>query len=158
MQGQTIILCGPTQRDFAKKLVDKAPDNAVLNIREAARTNDQNSKFWAMLSDVSRSKPEGRKHTPEVWKALVMHACGHATQFEIGLNGEPFPVGFRSSRLSKSQMADLITWVQQYGDEHGVVWTEPDTAPTPPPMTGAKAGAGHSSRPVPASYAESKGM
>lgn len=79
-----------------------------------------------MLSDLSRAKPEGRMHTPEVWKHLVMHACGHAVQFEIGLNGQPFPTGFRSSRLTKAQMSDLIEWVYAYGAEHGVVWSEPE--------------------------------
>jgi hypothetical protein len=78
-----------------------------------------------MLSDISRAKPEGRAHTPEVWKALMMHACGHATRFEMGLNGEPFPVGFHSSKLSVRQFADLITVAQEYGDRHGVVWSEP---------------------------------
>lgn len=128
MTGQTVILHGPAQRRFAKELVDRAPAGAVLNIREAKRTTDQNARFWAMLSDVSRSKPEGRTHTPEVWKALFMNALGYETRFEMGLNGEPFPVGFRSSRLNKSQMADLITFIAEYGDRHGVRWTEPEEA------------------------------
>lgn len=123
---QTVILAGPSQRAFAKQLIDRAPYEAVVTIKAATRSNEQNAKLWAMLSDLSRAKPEGRLHTPEVWKQLVMHACGHAVQFEIGLNGQPFPTGFRSSRLSKAQMADLITWVLQYGDEHGVVWTGPE--------------------------------
>jgi hypothetical protein len=55
----------------------------------------------------------------------MMHACGHATRFESGLNGEPFPVGFHSSKLSVRQFADLITVAQEYGDRHGVVWSEP---------------------------------
>lgn len=123
---QTVILHGPSQRAFAKQLIDRAPVDAILSVREAKRTTDQNSKLWAMLSDISRAKPDGRCHTPEVWKTLFMHACGHAVQFEMGLNGQPFPVGFSSSKLSKSQMADLITFVIQWGDEHGVVWTEPE--------------------------------
>lgn len=123
---QTIILHGPSQRTFAKSLIENAPQDAVLTIREAKRTDDQNAKMWAMLSDLSRAKPEGRIHTPEVWKALVMHACGHAVQFELGLNGKPFPTGFRSSRLTKTQMSDLIEWIYAYGAEHGVRWTEPE--------------------------------
>lgn len=124
MTGQTVILRGPSQRDFAKSLIDRAPDDAVVNIREAKRTTEQNAKMWAMISDVSRAKPEGRMHTPEVWKALFMHACGHETRFEMGLNGEPFPVGFRSSRLNKEQMSDLIETIYEYGSRHGVHWTE----------------------------------
>ena len=80
--------------------------------------------MWAMLSDISAAKPEGRKHTPEVWKCLFMSACGHAVQFEIGLDDKPFPVGFRTSRLSKHQMADLITFIAEYGDRHGVKWSD----------------------------------
>ena len=77
-----------------------------------------------MLSDVSRSKPEGRAHTPEVWKALFMNACGHAVQFETGLSGQPFPVGFRSSNLTKREMIDLIDFIGSYGSAHGVRWSD----------------------------------
>ena len=126
MQGQTVILRSQQQRSIAKNLVERAPINAVLNIKEAKRTISQNDKMWALLSDVSRAKPLGRVAVPEVWKLLFMHACGHTVQFELGLNGQPFPVGFSSSKLSKSQMADLITFILQYGDKHGVQWSEPE--------------------------------
>lgn len=122
---QTVILRSQSQRDFAKVMIDRAPEGAVITIKEATRTLDQNARLWAMISDVSRSKPEGRMHTPEVWKNLFMHACGHAVQFELGLDGKPFPVGFRSSRLNKSQMSDLMEFVSEYGARHGVVWTDP---------------------------------
>ena len=122
---QTVILRGPEQRALAKRLIDLAPVDGVVKISDAKRTQEQNDKMWAMISDVSRAKPEGRRHTPEVWKALFMHACGHAVQFEQGLDGQPFPVGFRSSRLNKAQMSDLIEFIYSYGSEHGVVWSEP---------------------------------
>lgn len=125
MNGQTVRLTGDTQRALAKRLIDAAPRGAVVNVREATRTNDQNSLMWALISDVSRAKPEGRVHTAEVWKALFMHACGHAVQFENGLNGQPFPIGFRSSRLTKDQFSELIECIREYGARHGVVWSEP---------------------------------
>lgn len=128
MSGQTIILHGPSQRRFAHDLVDRAPAGAVVNIREATRTTDQNAKMWAMLSDISRAAPEGRKHNPETWKQLFMNALGHEVRFEMGLDGKPFPTGFRTSRLSKAQMADLITFIAEYGDRHGVRWTEKEDA------------------------------
>ena len=123
---QTLILDGPRQRAIAKQLVDRAPISAVLTIREATRSNEQNARMWAMLSDVSRAKPEGRHWTPETWKAAFMHSLGHQVQFCEGLDGSgPFPLGFRSSRLTVRQMADLITVIQEYGDRHGVRWTDP---------------------------------
>jgi len=126
MSGQTVILRGPSQRALAKRMIDVAPIDAVVNIREATRSLDQNAKMHAMLSDISRAKPEGRLWTPETWKAAFMHTLGHQVQFCDGLdNSGPFPLGFRSSRLTVRQMADLITVIDEYGSRHGVAWTEP---------------------------------
>lgn len=125
MSGQTIILRSQAQRDMAKRLIDRAPDDAVVNVREATRNADQNARLWAMLSDISRAKPDGRMHTAEVWKALFMNACGYEVQFLQGLDGNPFPAGFRSSRLTVRQMADLITFIGAWGDERNVRWSEP---------------------------------
>lgn len=123
--GQTIRLTGVGARVIAHRLVDIAPPGSVLNIREATRTLDQNAKLWAMLSDISRAKPEGRTLTPDVWKVLFMHALDHSTRFEMALDGRGMvPVGFRTSRLSKSQMSDLIEFIAEYGDRHGVRWSD----------------------------------
>ena len=123
--GQTVILRGDTQRVFAKSLIDSAPVDAVVTIKEGTRTKDQNAKMWAMLSDVSRAKPEGRTWSTDVWKAAFMHALGHEIMWQPGLDGRtPFPAGFRSSRLTKSQMSDLIEIIYEYGSRHGVIWTE----------------------------------
>ncbi|MCX5581465.1 recombination protein NinB [Kaistia terrae] len=122
---QTVILRGDVQRAFAKKLIDKAPANAVVRVKEAKRSDAQNDKMWAMLADVSRSKPEGRQWADETWKCAFMHALGHQVKFAEGLDGSgPFPLGFRSSRLTVRQMADLITYMQEYGDRHGVRWSD----------------------------------
>lgn len=101
-----------------------APPRSIVKIKPPGRSLDQNAKMWAMLSDISRAKPEGRKHTPEIWKCLFMQAAGHAVQFEVGLDNTPFPVGFSSSRLSKAQMVDLIEFMYEYGSRHNVKWSE----------------------------------
>ena len=116
----TVILVGDKQRDFAKNLVAKAPLGYVVSVKPQTRTGEQNALFWTLLTALSVAKPNGRMHTPDVWKLLVMHACGHACQFEVGLNGQPFPTGFRSSELSKAQMSDLIEWIYAYAAEAGV--------------------------------------
>lgn len=123
---QTVLLKGPSQRAFAKQLIDKAPAGAVLRISEPTRSPDQNAKMHAMLSDISRAKPEGRHWTPETWKCAFMHVLGHQVRFCEGLdNSGPFPMGFSSSKLTVRQMADLITVIQEYGDRHGVPWSDP---------------------------------
>ena len=121
----TVRLTGPTQREYAKRLIDAAPDYAVVTVRAGDRTLDQNAKMWAMLSDIARAKPEGRSWTPEVWKAAFLHCLGHQVQFAEGLDGSgPFPLGFRSSKLSKAQMSDLIEVITEYGTRHGVQWSD----------------------------------
>jgi len=133
MIGQTIKLTNRFARERAHSLVEKAPERAVVNIRPETRSNEQNAAMWAMLSDVSRSKPEGRELTPEVWKSLFLHALGHAQRFEMALDGNGVvPVGFRSSRLTKEEMSDLLEMIQEYGARHGVRWSN-----EPPPQSEA---------------------
>lgn len=122
---QVVILRGLEQRALACGMVKAAPVDAVVTIKPAARSVDQNAKLWAMLSDIARSKPEGRVMTAEMWKAAMMNALGHEILWQPGIdNGPPFPAGFRSSRLSKEQMGDLITFISEYGDRHGVKWSD----------------------------------
>lgn len=124
--GQTLTLVNPSVRALAHQLIERAPMGAVLNIKEATRTSDQNAKMWAMLSDISRAKPEGRVLSTEVWKALFMNAAGFSCTFEPTLDGKGVvPLGFKSSRLSKSEFSDLIECIYAFGAEHGVVWTDP---------------------------------
>lgn len=119
-----VILSGNFSRDRAIRLVGGAPDGWVMTIAEPKRTLDQNSKLWAMLTDLSIAKPEGRRLIPEDWKVIMMHACGWECQFLEGLDGRPFPKGFSTSQLSKKQMGDLITFISEYGDRHGVRWSD----------------------------------
>lgn len=123
--GQVVILNSEASRATARRLADIAPPGSVLTVKPPGRTISQNDRLWAMLSDVSRAMPDGRRLTPDAWKAVFMNACGHAVQFEHGLSGEPFPIGFRSSRLSKTQMGELMDFIDAWGTENGVEWSEP---------------------------------
>lgn len=119
MKGHKAVLRG--NRDHAHRLVDNAPAGSILTIEPPTRTLPQNSLLWVYLSKISRAKPEGRTLTPDVWKALFMHSLDHELRFEMALDGKGFvPMGFRSSRMTKAQMADLITVIEEYAAKHGV--------------------------------------
>lgn len=118
------ILSTPYARQRAKELIDKAPDGFVATLAEPKRTNDQNARLWAMLSDVALSKPLDRMHTPEEWKMIFMSACGWEVAFLPGLDGRFLPHGYRSSQLTKKQMIDLQDFIQAWGDENGVQWSD----------------------------------
>lgn len=128
MAKHTFIIRGDIQRQRAKQAIDQAPIDYVVKVEEQTRSNPQNNHMWALLSEISIAKPEGRTHTPELWKALAMKACGHEVQFLQGLDGQPFPIGFRSSKLTVSQMSDLIEWIYAYGSENGVIFKTPALA------------------------------
>src|SRR5207253_1067208 len=115
-------------RQRAATVIQNAPDGYVVSVDEPKRTIDQNDLMWSLLSDIATAKPLGRRHTPDDWKAIAMNACGWECQFCEGLDGRPFPLGFRSSKLTKSQMSSLIEWLLAFGAEHGVKWSNKDAA------------------------------
>ena len=118
-----IILSSQYARDRAKGLIDRAPAGFVVSITEAKRTSDQSDFMWGLVTDLSTQKALGRRHTPDDWKAIAMNACGWECQFIEGLDGRPFPKGFRSSNLTKTQMSALIEWLLAFGAEQGIRWT-----------------------------------
>lgn len=125
MDKQTFILISDRVRSNAMEALRTAPDGWRVKVEPPLRSTDQNSKMWAMLNDVARAKPDGRNWTPETWKAAFMHFLGHQVMFADGLDGTgPFPIGFRTSRLTVRQMIDLIDCIYKYGDEHQVEWRE----------------------------------
>ncbi len=129
MSGHTIILSGPRARFDAKALVDRSPPNAVVTFKEQRRTTDQNALLWTLLGYVSRAKPEGRSYPPEVWKSLFMASCGHQVRWEPALDGNGVVgVGYRSSRLNKLEMSDLIECIYEYSARHGITFSETEQA------------------------------
>lgn len=121
-----IRLIGLTQRAYAKHVIDMLVPNSIVSFSDPKRTLDQNAKLWAMLADV-RDHFKGRCDLKvEWWKCYFMDRCGHEVEFEIGPDGKAFPVGFSSSKMTVAQMSDLITFIIQWGDAHGVVWRERD--------------------------------
>ena len=113
------------QRMYALHCVEECETDSIVSILRPKRSLEQNAKMWAMLQDVARSEPEERQWTPETWKCAFMHALGHHVIFAEALDGSgPFPVGFKTSKLTSAQMSDLITLIQEYGDRHAVVWRD----------------------------------
>lgn len=122
---QTVILASQHSRQLAAQMCWKAPAGSVHKIDPPKRTEDQNAKLWAMLSDVSRAKPEGREYPPEIWKSLFMALVGFQPRFEPSLDGKGVvPIGYKSSRLTKAEFSDLIEAIYAFGAEHSVEWSE----------------------------------
>jgi hypothetical protein len=124
MIGQTIRLLSQLNRERAKKLIDQAPDRALVNIRPETRSNEQNALLWELLSQIARAKPDGREMTADQWKSVFMDAAGFKPTFVPNLDGDGFLcLGYKSSRLTKAEFSDLIECINEYGARKGV-WRE----------------------------------
>lgn len=122
-----VRLIGPQQRAHAKRLIDEAPDGDFVSLSKPTRTLDQNAKLWPMLADIQEQVEEMATYSDEDIKLRFLNALGVEMRFLPELEGAGmFPVGLRSSTLTKEQFAGLITLLYAYGAKHGVRWSEPD--------------------------------
>jgi hypothetical protein len=127
MSRALITLNTAADRQRAHHWVEKAPWGTRIEWKAEKRSLDQNSRMWAMLTDVATQKEHyGRRYTPDQWKVIFMAACGREVQFIPSLDGSTFiPWGQSSSDLSKAEMADLIEFIMSWGAENGVAFNEP---------------------------------
>lgn len=120
----TVIITGEPQRALVRQLAIRAPVGTVVTYREGTRTLEQNAKMHAMLSDIARAKPQGRAMSADKWKSVFMDAIGCKPVWTPSLDGESVVCsGYRSSRLSKAEMSDMIEQMYAYGAEHDVKWS-----------------------------------
>lgn len=126
MSKLTVRLIGPSQKEHAKGLIDKAPANFVMKLAEETRSDKQNRKLWPMIADIQRQVPDMRAYSAEDIKLRFLNALGTEMRFLPTLEGQgSFPVGLRSSTLTVDQFAALIELLYEFGSRHGVVWSEP---------------------------------
>lgn len=127
MTGQTVILSHPGARQKAHQLIERAPYRAVLNIRPETRSNEASAKMWCLLSDIARAKPMGRTLPAETWKCLFLDDLGHKPKWEPDLDGTGVVnTGYRSSRLTKAQMSDMIERLYAFMSENEIQSSEPN--------------------------------
>lgn len=122
-----LILSTDAIRAKAIHWITKLPAGTRLEFKAPRRTLPQNSRMWAMLTDVAGQKDHGgRRYDAETWKAVFLHALGRETRFVPSLDGTGFiPIGLSSSDLTVGEMSDLIESMLAWGAENGVVWSDP---------------------------------
>lgn len=127
-----IIVRSDFDRKRAAKWCEKAPDGCRVEFKASKRSTDQNSKLWALLTDVATQKEHcGKKYPTEIWKCLFMHALGREVQFIPALQDKTFlPLSLSSSDLSKTEMSDLLEFIQAWGAENGVAFHDSPAEPT----------------------------
>jgi hypothetical protein len=118
-----IYLNSPYSRQKAKLEIDLAPDGWVAFTREPTRSDEQNRKLHAMIEDLRQQVDD--QFSKEDWKLRLMQGLRNETRFLPELEGKGlFPVGQKTSLLSKSQFSTLIELIFEYGGKHNVQWSD----------------------------------
>lgn len=101
-------------------------------IKDQDRSGEQNKKLHACLSDIAAQvEHAGKKWDVLIWKRLLTAAwlreSGEQPQLIPAVDGNGFDVVYeRTSRLSVKQCASLLLWIEAFGAEHGVRWSQKD--------------------------------
>jgi NinB protein. len=104
----------------------------TVTINDEDRSAEQNKKLHACLADIARQvEHAGMKWDVTVWKRLCTAAwlreTGASIQMIPAIDGQGIDVLYeRTSKLSMKKCAELIEWVQAFGAEHNVKWTQKD--------------------------------
>ena len=111
-------------RARAKMWIDRAPDDYVVRFAKATRSDIQNRWLWPRLQDIQKQVPGMETYSLDDIKCRFMNALGIEMRFLPNLEGEGmFPVGMRSSQLTKMQFSGLQELILEYGARHGVTWS-----------------------------------
>ena len=110
----------------AKGWLGAGGQRLVLEIRPEKRSDAQNRRLWAMLTDISAQVDwYGQKLTSEEWKD-VFSASLKRTKVVPGLDGGFVVCGQRTSKMTKAEMAELQELMEAFGAQHGVRFTAPE--------------------------------
>lgn len=122
MSRALLILDSPAARMKAAAWAHSAASGTRVEFKQSKRTLPQSDKMWAMLTDVARQLPwHGVVLRPDDWKLIFLDGLKREVRAVRNLDGTGFVnIGRSSSDLSKSEMADLITLIEEFGTRHGV--------------------------------------
>jgi hypothetical protein len=141
MARRIFTLANDRLREKAIEAIREVRAGSRVEIKGPKRTNDQNGKMHAMLGDIAEQLTHyGQTLDVEDWKDVFMDELSRDHRMEArtarGLYGAGFvPLGRSTSDLDVTEFSDLIALIYAFGDQHGVVWSEPeakDDRPTPP--------------------------
>ncbi len=129
MSRAAIVLRREADRARAIAWMVKAPFGTRVEFKAAKRSLPQNSRMWAMISDVATQlRWHGQKLSTEDWKCLFIDGLKREMRLVPNLDGNGFvPLGRSSSDLSKQEMSDLFIIMEKFAAEHGVIFKDQET-------------------------------
>lgn len=131
MSRALLVLHSDEKRAKAIDWIRRAPKETRVLFTGPKRTLDQNSKLWAMLTDVSTQLAwHGQRLSPDDWKLVFLASLKQEMRLVPNIDGNGFvQLGRSSSDLSKEEMGDLFEIIAAFGAQHGVTFYDPDHEP-----------------------------
>lgn len=137
MTAQAVVLRPENARsrmEFAWKKVceylqhDK-PVMVTIDEFKSKRSLDQNRKLWACLTDISEQVEwpvDGKlqRLSPEDWKDILSAGLHKSQRVAQGVDGGFVMLGQRTSKMTVGDMVELIEFIQWFGAEKGVRWSD----------------------------------
>jgi hypothetical protein len=122
MTRAVVVITSRAMRERIAAWAEKAPAGTRVEFTAPRRTLDQNSRMWAMLTDIAKQvKWHGLNLTPDDWKLIFLDALKREVRMVPNLDGNGFvSLGRSSSDLSKSEMGDLMELIEMFGAKHDV--------------------------------------
>ena len=122
---QPFTLTTEAVRSRCIEAVRNAPLGKAVIIQDATRTTDQNSKLWAMLSDLSTQIVwHGVKLSSDEWKNFAT-ATLEQQKIVPNMDGTGFiALGVKTSTMSKKKFSDLVEIIYMIGSQNDVQWSE----------------------------------
>jgi hypothetical protein len=124
-------------RESCAAFVWTAPEGWDVTFSEPRRSNDQNSKMHAMISDIAKqAKFMNQKMDADDWKRLLIDAFAkvmrdagtplhHDGRVVPSLDGQRVvQLGIQSSAFYKAEASEFIEFLFSWGAENNIVWTE----------------------------------
>lgn len=92
------------------------------------RSDEQNRLMWSRLSDLADQVGwpiDGKTQliSPTDWKDILSAGLTKSTRVAAGVDGGFVILGARTSKMTVSQMQELLEFIQFFGDERQVKWT-----------------------------------
>ncbi|ASP90761.1 recombination protein NinB [Sinorhizobium meliloti] len=134
-RNQRFILINDRVRENAIAAIASAEEGSSVSVGPKSRSVDQNAKFHAICTDISKSHMTwaGKRRGPEEWKVLLVSAHTVATKNDPGapspeivpgLEGEFVNIRESTARMSVGRAASLITYALAFCDTNGIHLTE----------------------------------
>ena len=119
--------------DWAYQLINKGLEGGEVEIairrHEAARSVPQNSKQWAMYTDIAdQLQWHGNSMSKEDWKILLTNEWKPQTIVPSISGGGFCVLNASTSKATKKDFSDLVEIVYAFGSNMGVKWSDASLA------------------------------